>query len=351
MNDERMLQIARLCLRLEETAVTVYRKLFAQAPTVELAAFWEDMVQDESAHVDFWRRVVQTGEKSGLPDQFEDKDQVLRELGMALLRAEDLIRRCDDECTVSGAFLLAYRVEVGMLNPAMAVLLNVLASMADGESPEVQYTAHIEKFVDGLVRHSGVTPELELLGETLRGLWRENRTMAKLATRDDLTGVLNRRGFLGIAAQLSFLAQRNEKTVAILMIDLDRFTALNGRFGHEVGDDLLRGVAQTLTRTLRTSDIVARWGGDEFVVLLPTLAPGSSVLVANKLRQAMKFQTPDGAQVTVSIGAAESAVRAAPRETLDSLIRQAETTLQRARATGGNQVAGPASDGNEPDRC
>ena len=98
------------------------------------------------------------------------------------------------------------------------------------------------------------------------------RRASELATRDELTGLFNRRSLLERTDDAIVRAARRKESLAVLFLDLDKFKAVNDTFGHDVGDDLLRQVATRITASVRESDIVARIGGDEFIVLLEGLA-------------------------------------------------------------------------------
>ena len=147
-----------------------------------------------------------------------------------------------------------------------------------------------------------------LLGITreINELKRAEMTLEHLATHDTLTGLPNRYLMFDRLNQLLVRAVRYELSFAILFIDLDGFKRVNDSRGHDVGDLVLRGVAERLTRNLRAADTVARIGGDEFVILLESLRAGpDAIALADKIRSAVStpFALPGGdATVTVSIG-------------------------------------------------
>ena len=131
-------------------------------------------------------------------------------------------------------------MEFYLLHPAFKMIFLLLRPLADDESPEDGYESHIFKFIDVLTEHGDVTPELELLGETLQRLWKENRELVLQATHDDLTEVFNRRGFFAVCVQLAYLAQRYGCMIGVMMVDLDHFKSINDRFGHKTGDISLK---------------------------------------------------------------------------------------------------------------
>ncbi len=157
------------------------------------------------------------------------------------------------------------------------------------------------------------------------------------ALTDELTGLLNRRGVLQAAQGLITQQARKGDTVSALIFDLDHFKSINDKFGHAVGDKALHLFATTATVSMRTSDIVGRFGGEEFVALLPgTLADAK--IVAERVRKAFEAAgvTVAGCDLhaTVSIGAASGQ----PGTDIVALLAAADAALYRAKANGRNRV-------------
>jgi diguanylate cyclase (GGDEF)-like protein len=160
--------------------------------------------------------------------------------------------------------------------------------------------------------------------------------LAKKAQIDALTGLWNRRYFDDrLEAEFS-LARRSPRPLAVLMIDIDKFKPINDTFGHATGDEVLRRVANLLCDSVRTEDIVCRYGGEEFAIIAPTIS-GASITVAERLRAAVESLAIVAAgkqlKVTVSIGVAFHDT--APDV---SLIKQADEALYRAKQSGRNRV-------------
>jgi diguanylate cyclase (GGDEF)-like protein len=156
---------------------------------------------------------------------------------------------------------------------------------------------------------------------------------------DPLTGLANRRAFLDSAAQLTQTQTARDVPVAVFMIDLDRFKSVNDRFGHSVGDEVLRIFAESAQVNLRPSDIVARLGGEEFAVLLSDACRDNAFKVAERIRStfAALAATVGGHAVnaTASIGVA---IIQDPRQDVHALLAQADQALYRAKARGRNRV-------------
>jgi diguanylate cyclase (GGDEF)-like protein len=159
----------------------------------------------------------------------------------------------------------------------------------------------------------------------------------QLAYRDGLTGVFNRRYFDSRLVDEVTRAARYGGGVSVLMIDLDHFKKINDDFGHMLGDDVLRAVSAVFVRQLRKVDVVCRYGGEEFAVVLPATQGASAAAVAEKLRRAVANTEFAGVPypVTVSIGVAEFPAHGITR---DDIIRAADAALYDAKASGRNQV-------------
>lgn len=348
MQETPIVQIIHLCRKIDEIACDAYAKLAVLCDDPELSKFWRGMSKEEAKHISFWRRAEQIKAFSGMPNIFEQPDEIISELEKALSRSRDLLSTCDQEFTLSKAFILAYRMEFYLLHPAFKMLFLLLRPLADGESPDDEYESHIARFIDTLSKHGGVTPELELLGETLQRLWKENKKLALQATRDDLTEVFNRRGFFAVSVQLAYLAQRNGFMIGVMMADLDHFKSINDRFGHRTGDLLLQRVAGLLSEALRTSDIVGRYGGEEFIIMLPQINHGATATVAQNLLEKLRETPPEGIPLTISIGVAEGVLGKNVQEDFQRLIQKADKALYQAKASGRDRVVEYLPDDHKP---
>jgi diguanylate cyclase (GGDEF)-like protein len=159
----------------------------------------------------------------------------------------------------------------------------------------------------------------------------------QLAYRDGLTGVFNRRYFETRILEEIARAHRYENEVSVLMIDIDSFKQLNDEFGHLLGDEVLRRTSGLFNQHLRKSDIVCRYGGDEFAVLLPETTAEVASSVAEKLRRLCEVYDFAGVPrpVTLSIGVASLPANGRTR---DQLIKAADQALYAAKQSGRNRV-------------
>lgn len=150
---------------------------------------------------------------------------------------------------------------------------------------------------------------------------------------DQLTGLRTRAGFTSVFGRLA-----PDEAVAVAMIDFDGFKTINDRFGHAVGDELLRSHAQTISGSLPPESVVARFGGDEFVVALPNMTAEGALILLEEVRAylAAHVVAAVGAPVAISVGVAARPPHGA---TLDELLRAADSAMYRAKAEGRNRVA------------
>ncbi len=166
---------------------------------------------------------------------------------------------------------------------------------------------------------------------------RQNRDLEQLANHDPLTGCKNRRSFFDNFHTLWLAAKRYEMPISAIMVDIDHFKSINDTYGHSVGDDVLRVVSSTLQSPLRESDILCRYGGEEFAVVLPNTDIDQAAAVAERLRSAIaQAQMPVAKlKVTASLGVSViSEATLDPQEMLD----QADQGLYVAKRQGRDQV-------------
>ncbi|MDP5238855.1 diguanylate cyclase [Uliginosibacterium sp. 31-16] len=153
---------------------------------------------------------------------------------------------------------------------------------------------------------------------------------------DALTGLCNRRHFEQVAATECERAQRYGHPISLLIFDVDHFKSINDGCGHEIGDRVLQQVALAVKGCTRDSDLLTRWGGDEFTVLMPHADIEHATEAAEKIRSAIARELfVDGLQISVSIGAAQWQVS---RESVELALAKADEALYRAKALGRNRA-------------
>ncbi|NVM77956.1 diguanylate cyclase (GGDEF)-like protein [Duganella sp. SG902] len=156
-------------------------------------------------------------------------------------------------------------------------------------------------------------------------------TLERRSTLDPLTEVLNRRGFADIYAKEHALMRREGTFLTMLNIDIDYFKKINDSHGHAVGDRVLIDVAQVITKALRASDHLARFGGEEFVVLLPATGLDRALHITERIRTALRSPRADVPPYTVSVGVA---CQTSAEESLDGILARADKALYCAKERG-----------------
>ncbi len=167
----------------------------------------------------------------------------------------------------------------------------------------------------------------------------ELEQMRELVHCDPMTGAFNRRGLDAVYAREASRADRNENTLCAAVLDLDNFKQINDTYGHQFGDDVLIHLVKVAKRSLRSSDVVARHGGEEFVILLPDTTLESAVWVMQRLqnnfsKKALADMDGNLVPVTFSGGVASRQFR----ESQKSLLKRADDALYQAKKSGKSRV-------------
>ena len=171
--------------------------------------------------------------------------------------------------------------------------------------------------------------------ETKELLEKQSQELLKMATIDPLTGLLNRRELDNQAGRILSQAQRNKSSVAVMIIDIDYFKNINDTHGHAVGDDVLQHLGKILLKGHREHDIVARFGGEEFVLVLHDIDDVNALSVAEKIRGDIETTKINGINITVSIGVS---VNKDDKNEFDVLFKEADSALYKAKNKGRNKT-------------
>lgn len=162
-----------------------------------------------------------------------------------------------------------------------------------------------------------------------------SKRLEKIATTDMLTGAYNRHFLVDQVTGEIAEARRYGQKIGLLMLDIDHFKHINDQFGHVAGDQVLKDLVTRIQGQLREADTLARWGGEEFLVLLPHCTLDDTLGLAEKLRKLIADSAfPDVRSVQISIGASEYR----PRETFIEWLNRADQALYRAKSEGRNTV-------------
>jgi diguanylate cyclase (GGDEF)-like protein len=175
---------------------------------------------------------------------------------------------------------------------------------------------------------------------TLQYMTSFSQGLKKIAEHDALTGLYNRYYLYDYGRKEVAKAIRSNQPIALLMIDIDNFKKINDTYGHLVGDEVLTGLAQQIKKNTRTYDIAVRFGGEEFVLLLPGASINQANTVAEKIRKSVesyKFSTKEGIIISITISIGVSILRPGILS-LEALIEEADVALYESKEQGRNRV-------------
>ena len=163
----------------------------------------------------------------------------------------------------------------------------------------------------------------------------DSQKLEKIANTDMLTEIYNRRYFMRRTNDEIAEALRYGQTIALIMLDIDHFKSINNRFGHLAGDKVLKALAAKIHGQLRSVDLLARWGGEEFIILMPHCNISDAAHLAEKLRKTVSEKPfDDVGDVHISLGAAQYR----QGEEFDQWLQRADRALYRAKSEGRNTV-------------
>lgn len=189
----------------------------------------------------------------------------------------------------------------------------------------------------------GIRTDITELKQAEEALRRNEERLERLATTDPLTGANNRRSFFEQGEKELHRARRHKRPLSLMMVDIDHFKRVNDTHGHAIGDEVLKRLVSKCNDTLRTQDILGRFGGEEFAAVLPEVGLASATKAAERLRRALEdleVETSEGTlKFTVSIGVSECRY---DDESLETALARADKALYSAKESGRNRVVAEA---------
>lgn len=333
-----IVDVLDLCVSIDKKAVNIYENFSKTCNHEELRNFWKQKSKEEKRHVGVWKKLLTLAESGAIPNIFDEPLKIEEELKSIISKIDTLFQSVENCHDIAKSFLLALRLEFYALHPAFAMLYRFVNDTKQEELFEEHYNEHLRDFFEIIKRHNALTPELEFLSETISQLWRDNERLAIEINTDGLTKIFNRKGFFDRIKPLSYVAQRNHLSVGIMMIDIDNFKKLNDFYGHQAGDRTLVQVANLIKANIRKSDILGRYGGEEFCLFIPYTEKASLMKVAEKIRKKIEDVTKTVIPVTVSIGVASGFIEKDAENEIDELIKHADESLYQAKNSGKNVV-------------
>jgi two-component system, cell cycle response regulator len=206
---------------------------------------------------------------------------------------------------------------------------------ADDYLPKPYNELELNARIYASLRTKSLQDELKLKNKQLEDLLEKVNFMA---ITDALTGLYNRRRFLDVLTSEHERARRYGTPFSLIMIDIDYFKKINDNFGHDVGDAVLREVADILLKSIRDIDTASRYGGEEFMIILPNTDKEHARIVAERMRQAIENHNFSGVNRKISVSIGISGMPDAKVENEDKLIRCADFAMYRAKQLGRNRT-------------
>lgn len=192
-----------------------------------------------------------------------------------------------------------------------------------------------EEFINRVRKDMLVLEQTVDLKKRIQIIMKQKAEIEKLATTDSLTQIFNRFKFSSILDEYIKESSESANTFALLIFDIDKFKSINDNYGHDVGDYVLKEFATLIKTKMREQDIVARWGGEEFVMLLPKTGIAGGVGIAEKIRRAIENHSfQHVGRVTVSIGVS----RFNRGDNAEKILKRADSLLYKAKNSGRNRV-------------
>ncbi|MDO8848730.1 MAG: diguanylate cyclase [Coriobacteriia bacterium] len=343
-----MREILELCVRMDRHAESLYAQLASACPEPELQSTFVRLGQDEAEHTSWWQGLMNAWEQGLLPDLVNDTGELMDRLRALDGEFEAIQPVHLEQLDIDGMLALAARLEFYMIDPVFSELID-LTEPGQAERRHSAYQAHLQRLVDAIGDHYTPDSLAGLLATTLSRTWRDNLRLAVYATHDMLTGLYNRRALQTHLPQWAAWSARYGHALTVMLVDVDRFKSVNDHFGHPEGDKALKAVAHALRTATRASDLVIRYGGDEFAVIAPETDTDEYAELCNRISDTVRLldvRTDDGQAIplAVSIGGvvAKDPAGSPPRR-IETLLAAADRSLYAAKSTGRNCAAPPAS--------
>lgn len=343
-----MREILGLCVELDERAEQLYAGLAAVAPDETLRRTFAELGRDEAEHTGWWCGLLDAWELGLLPDVVNDTENLIERLTALRDDLASIDTAHLEGLSVDGMLALAARLEFSMIDPVFGELID-LTEPARAEHRQTAYRAHLQRLIDAIGQYYEPASLAGLLATTLSRAWRDNLRLAVFATHDMLTGLYNRRALASHLPQWTAWSARYGHPLTLLLIDVDGFKQVNDRFGHAEGDKALKAVSTALRHATRASDLVIRYGGDEFAVIAPETDIDEYAELCIRITETVRelqVVTEDGRPIplTVSVGGVVAKDAAgSPQRRIETLLAGADQSLYEAKTSGRNCAGTPAA--------
>lgn len=343
MNDanREFSEILKICLRLDMEVFNIYKKLEGNSSDSAMRGFCGKIAEVKKQRVLFWEKALHLAEGNILPGVFEDSKEIKDRLEKLKLKIGELIGNISDISNNYEILAIAYKLEFSLMDPPLATMFNLVRTISGANKAADEYDNPMAAFINALLKHGGKIPQsTEFLGKTFQELLHDNKRLALESNLDILTGIYNRRGFFNAINPILHLTFRKKINIAIMIADIDDFKHVNFTYGHLGGDEALKYVVSVMRSSIRKSDIIGRYGGEEFIIYADCTDLSSDSILAERIRRnvEMKTEATLGFKITVSLGVASGQVGQTVENDIMLLIRKADENLLRAKFSGKNRV-------------
>ncbi len=286
----------------------------------------------------------------------EDLKKTVAILKATLDATEDALLVVDKDRNIlvyNSAFLKLWKIKEKDIKMGSEKLLNYVKYMVKNSDTFVDIVEEIYKnpertvrdtfeLIDGRIFERYTAP-FKVDGKIKGRVWysrditlkkRFEEQLKKLATTDTLTQIHNRRKFEGFLSKEIEKVKKSKGTFCLIMFDIDNFKQINDKYGHDVGDYILKKLSKIIMNLLRENDKFARWGGEEFLILCPDTAIDKGVSIAERIRTKVKNTDFNSLKITVSIGV----VQYSDGDTKKSLLKRVDKAMYLAKHTGKDKV-------------
>jgi diguanylate cyclase (GGDEF)-like protein len=339
-----MKEILDRCIELDTAAQKTYAKLAAASSDPELRRTFERMGIEERGHVQWWTELRDASAEGRLP-ALPDESGLLAAVNETADEVAELLKTDPADLSSDEMLELAIRMEFFMLDPAFGEIVDMLDPGSTTNPHREAYSRHVMRLVKEIEDRHTDRSLASFLARVLARTYRDQERLSALATRDPLTGLFNRRGFYSSLAQWCSLSERYGHSIGVLVVDVDHFKTVNDTFGHPSGDEVLCAIANALSEAVRGSDLVARYGGDEFAVLAPETSAEALLMLAERvLSQVHGIRcTLGGREVEVSVSVGGAFALAGATVSPEILLARADESLYEAKRAG-RDCAGPMTE-------
>lgn len=336
--DKVLYNIMKGCLRLEEMAFETYDEIANRTKDKELAEFFYHMAIEEREHIQFWKSVEELVLSSAMENIIDKEEDLLDDINKTVDIAEIIrsqIKDADDNRTI---FTLTFYLETYVMRPAFGLIFQYVKNISAIKNPIDTYQIHLEKFINMFKRQNLDSIEITSIANIIFQLYKENVELSRLSYIDTLSGLLNRRGLFSALYTIGHIVSRNKSGAGLIMIDIDNFKKANDTYGHQIGDQIISSVGTIIKSCVRNSDIAGRFGGEEFLILLPDVRVDMIDKLAEDIRLKVETEFKKRFPITISLGCAYMERINTPYEDINRLIKKADENLYLSKKEGKNRV-------------